>query len=49
MSSIYILVPISILLGVLALFFFFWAIKKKQFDDSEGIKYRILYDDDEKE
>ncbi|MCA1926835.1 MAG: cbb3-type cytochrome oxidase assembly protein CcoS [Calditerrivibrio sp.] len=48
MSSIYILVLISIILGILALFLFFWALKRKQFDDSEGIKYRILHDDDEK-
>ncbi|MGC8768856.1 cbb3-type cytochrome oxidase assembly protein [Calditerrivibrio sp.] len=48
MTSLYILVPISLIMGGLALFFFFWAIKKKQFDDSEGIKYRILDDDDEK-
>ncbi|MCX8083376.1 MAG: cbb3-type cytochrome oxidase assembly protein CcoS [Calditerrivibrio sp.] len=47
MSSLYILVPISLLLGGLALYFFFWALKRKQFDDTEGIKYRILHDDDE--
>jgi cbb3-type cytochrome oxidase maturation protein len=47
MTSLYILVPISLIMGGLALYFFFWACKKNQFDDSEGIKYRILQDDDD--
>jgi len=47
MSSIFFLVPISLLLGFIALLLFLWAVKGRQFDDVEGPKYRILDDDDE--
>ncbi|KAA0257143.1 cbb3-type cytochrome oxidase assembly protein CcoS [Deferribacter autotrophicus] len=47
MSSLFILIPISLLLGFAALFLFLWAGKTNQFDDIEGPKYRILDDDDE--
>ncbi|MBC7195785.1 MAG: cbb3-type cytochrome oxidase assembly protein CcoS [Deferribacterales bacterium] len=47
MSSLFFLVPISLILGIIALLLFFWAVKGKQFDDVEGPKYRMLDDDDE--
>ncbi|UOD35363.1 cbb3-type cytochrome oxidase assembly protein CcoS [Deferribacteraceae bacterium V6Fe1] len=47
MSSLFFLVPISLILGIIALLLFFWAAKDKQFDDIEGPKYRMLDDDDE--
>ena len=42
MSSLYILIPVSLLLGLAALLFLLWAYKKSQFDDPEGPKYRML-------
>ncbi|MGA1862627.1 cbb3-type cytochrome oxidase assembly protein CcoS [Deferribacter thermophilus] len=47
MSSLFLLIPISLILGLLALFLFFWADRSDQFDDVEGPKYRILDDEDE--
>ena len=40
------LVPIALLLGVVGLAAFFWALKSGQFDDPEGDAARILRDDD---
>ncbi|MDK2792310.1 MAG: hypothetical protein PWQ25_1173 [Deferribacteres bacterium] len=47
MGSLFFLVPLSLLLGIIVLILFFWAVKNKQFDDVEGPKYRMLDDDDE--
>jgi cbb3-type cytochrome oxidase maturation protein len=47
MGSLFILIPISLILGVIAFLLFIWATKSKQFDDVEGPKYRMLDDDDE--
>ena len=38
------LVPIALLLGVIGLAGFFWALKSGQFDDPEGDAARILFD-----
>ncbi len=46
MSVLLYLIPLSLLLGGIGLFAFFWAIKSKQFDDPEGNAARILMDDD---
>ena len=42
MEIIYLLVPLSLIFLVLGIWFFFWAIKYKQFDDMEGPAHRIL-------
>jgi len=47
LSSIIILIILSIFLGTAAWLIFIWAVKKGQFDDMEGPKYRMLEDDPE--
>lgn len=47
MSSLFILIPLSLVLGVGAFLWILWGSKKDQFDDPEGPKYRMLDDDDE--
>ncbi len=47
MESIFILIPISILLFFVIAGFFWWSSKNGQFDDLEGPAYRILMDDDD--
>lgn len=46
MESIYLLIPLSVLLvgGILCLLW--WAVGSGQFDDLEGPGHRILMDDD---
>jgi cbb3-type cytochrome oxidase maturation protein len=46
MSALLYLIPISILLGAIALVAFFWTLKHGQYDDLEGAAARILTDDD---
>ena len=36
------LIPISLVLGVVGLAAFFWAVRTRQFDDPEGDSRRIL-------
>ncbi len=47
MASLYILIPIAILLVCLAVAIFLWAVKSEQFDDLERQGQNILFDDDE--
>lgn len=47
MNALFILIPISLIIGVLVLVLFLWAAKKDQFDDIEGPKYRIMDDDED--
>ena len=47
LSSIIILIILSFFLGTGAWLFFIWAVKKGQFDDMEGPKYRMLEEDPE--
>ncbi len=47
MSVLIYLIPISLILGLIALFAFLWALKSGQFDDMEGAASRILFDDDD--
>jgi len=44
MSVIYILIPVAILLTVLGIYLFFWAVKTDQFDDLEKQGMSILFD-----
>jgi len=46
MSNYLFLLPISIALGLLALVTFLWTLRKNQYDDLEGARYRILEKDD---
>lgn len=45
MSYLY-LIPISLLLALIALIAFLWALKSEQYDDLDGAAERILIDDD---
>lgn len=40
------LIPIALLLGLLGVGAFMWAVKTGQYDDLEGAARRILMDDD---
>ena len=46
MESLYLLIPLSIILIALALWIFFGAADSGQFDDLESPGWRILSDDD---
>ncbi|SDG94323.1 cytochrome oxidase maturation protein, cbb3-type [Vibrio xiamenensis] len=47
MESLYILIPIAVLLVCLAVGIFIWAVKSEQFEDLERQGHSILFDDDE--
>ena len=49
LKSIVILVLLSLFVGTGVWLFFIWAVKKGEFDDIEGPKYRMLDDDDDDE
>ncbi|MCK4837401.1 MAG: cbb3-type cytochrome oxidase assembly protein CcoS [Desulfobulbaceae bacterium] len=44
-KSIVLLMLLSLFMGIAAWLVFIWAVKKGQFDDMEGPKYRMLDDD----
>jgi cbb3-type cytochrome oxidase maturation protein len=46
MESLYLLIPISLALLVLIVWFLNWSIKSGQFDDLDGPGEAILMDDD---
>ena len=46
MDIIYLLLPIALILVIIIIGVFFWAVKSDQFDDLEGPAHRILMDDD---
>ena len=46
MEVIYLLIPVSLILIGLIIYFLFWAVRSGQFDDMEGAGYQILMDDD---
>ncbi len=47
MDSLLILVPTALVLGLLALAAFLWALRNGQYDDPDGAAGRILFDDDD--
>lgn len=47
MESIYLLIPISVLLVFGIAIAFWWSVRSGQFDDLEGPGFRVLMDDDE--
>ncbi len=49
MSIIYVLIPLSVILMLLAIGFFFWAVKNDQFDDLDSPALDILDDDEPEE
>ncbi len=46
MDSLLILVPAALLLGLLGLAAFLWALRNGQYDDPDGAANRILFDDE---
>ncbi len=46
MSIIYILIPVAVLLTILGIYLFFWAVKTEQFDDLEKQGMSILFDEE---
>ena len=46
MESIYLLVPVSVILVFLIAYIFWWAVKSGQFDDLEGPAYKIIMNED---
>ena len=49
MNILAVLIPVSLILGGIGLFAFFWSVKNSQFDDPKGNAERILsdrFDDD---
>jgi len=46
METLYLLIPISVVLVFLIGIAFWWSLRNGQFDDMEGPAYRILMDDD---
>lgn len=41
------MIPIALVIAVGALIAFVWSMKSGQFDDVEGPKYRMLFDEEE--
>lgn len=47
MNVLFLLIPVSLVLLVLAVAVFFWAVRSGQFDDLDTPAYRVLMDTDE--
>jgi cbb3-type cytochrome oxidase maturation protein len=47
MTVLYILVPIAVILVVVAIWIFNWAVNSGQYDDLDGPAHSILFDDDD--
>lgn len=46
MNIIFILIPLGLILLLLAVAAFFWAVRSGQFDDLESPAWRVVLDDD---
>jgi cbb3-type cytochrome oxidase maturation protein len=46
-SSLAITIPIALVMGLISLTAFFWALRSDQFEDLDGAANRILLDDEE--
>jgi len=46
-NTLLLLIPVALVLGLLGLGAFLWALRSGQFDDLDGAANRILFDDDE--
>lgn len=49
MEVIYLLVPLSLVFLVVAVWIFFWAVRTAQFEDLEGPAHRLILDDREEQ
>jgi len=48
MWTIFFLIFIAFIIGIVSWLLFLWAVRSGQYDDVEGPKYRMLDDDDVK-
>lgn len=46
MDSLYLLIPLSVVLVFVIGLLFWWSVRSGQFDDLEGPAYRMMMDDD---
>ncbi len=46
MESVYLLIPISVILVFAIAWVFWWSVRSGQFDDLEGPGFRVLMDED---
>ncbi|MBL8430306.1 MAG: cbb3-type cytochrome oxidase assembly protein CcoS [Dechloromonas sp.] len=46
MESVYLLIPVSVILVFGIALAFWWSVRSGQFDDLEGPGFRVLMDDD---
>ncbi len=46
MESLYLLIPLSVILVFVIGLVFWWSVRSGQFDDLEGPGYRVVSDDD---
>lgn len=49
MTGLALLIPLALMMGLVGLLAFFWALRGGQFDDLDGAANRILIDDEEDE
>jgi len=47
MDIVFLLIPLALVLVVVIVWVFLWAVRSDQFDDLEGPAHRILMDEDE--
>ncbi len=47
MTGLALLIPLALMMGLVGLVAFFWALRRGQFDDLEGAANRILIDDED--
>lgn len=47
MESLYLLIPLALILVIIIIWIFLWAVKSDQFDDLEGPAHRIIMDNDD--
>ena len=47
MEVIYLLLPVALIIVIIIVAVFYWAVKSDQFEDLEGPAHRIIMDDDD--
>lgn len=47
MTALYILIPIAVVLVIVAIWVFTWAVNTGQYDDLDGPAHSILFDDED--
>ena len=47
MESVYLLIPVSVILVFVIAWIFWWSVRSGQFDDMEGPAFRLMMEDDQ--